>query len=267
MTVERARRPAAPRVSVIVPTRNEERNLPHVLGRLPRDLHEVVLVDGRSTDGTVAAARAVLPDVRVVTQTRRGKGNAMACGFEAATGDVLVMLDADGSADPGEIPRFVGALTGGADFAKGSRFLPGGGSSDLTRLRQVGNAALSGIANALFRTRFTDLCYGYNALWTDLLPLLMLPPSSAPGAGEQDMLWGDGFEIETLLNLRVARAGLRVVEVPSMERLRLHGESNLRAVPDGVRVLRTIMVERRAGAAPAGALRPSLTPGAVGTLP
>jgi len=125
-----------PSVSVVVPALNEERNIPHVFGRIPEDVHQVVLVDGRSVDNTVAVARRLRPDVCVVSQTRKGKGNALACGFEAATGDVIAMVDADGSADPGEIPRFVAALQDGADFAKGTRFLPGGGSADI-RLFEV----------------------------------------------------------------------------------------------------------------------------------
>ena len=119
----------APRVSVVVPTLNEAKNLPHVFSLLPADLHEVIVVDGRSTDDTVAVARALRPDVRVVLQNRKGKGNAMACGFTAVTGDIVVMLDADGSADPREIPRFVAALVAGADFAKGSRFATGAGAT------------------------------------------------------------------------------------------------------------------------------------------
>ncbi len=113
-----AARAAVPRVSVVVPARNEARNLPHVLGALPPDLHEVILVDGHSVDDTIAVAQHVLPTIRVVQQTRKGKGNALACGFAAVTGDVIVMLDADGSADPAEIPAFVAALVAGADFAR-----------------------------------------------------------------------------------------------------------------------------------------------------
>ena len=192
----------------------------------------------------MAAARAALPWVRVITQSRRGKGNAMACGFAGATGDVLVMLDADGSADPAEIPAFVAALVAGTDFAKGSRFVPGGGSEDITWLRKTGNLGLNGVANTLFGTSYTDLCYGYNAFWADLLPLLELPAVDAP-ASEGEMLWGDGFEIETVLNCRVAAAGVKIVEVPSMERHRIHGQSNLRTFADGSRVLRTLIAEYR----------------------
>jgi Glycosyl transferase family 2 len=219
-----------PRVSVVIPTLNEAKNLPYVLRELPDEVYEVVLVDGSSTDGTVEVAREHYPDVRVVGQTRRGKGNALASGFDAVRGDVIVMLDADGSADPGEISRFVDALANGADFAKGSRFLDGGGSSDITVLRRLGNKFLCGIVNSLYRTRYSDLCYGYNAFWRHCLPYINVDC--------------DGFEVETLINIRVAKAGLRVEEVPSFERDRLFGESNLRTFRDGFRVLRTILRER-----------------------
>ncbi len=234
---------ARPRVSVVVPALNEARNLIEVLPELPA-VEQVILVDGGSVDGTIEAARSVMPHITVVEQTRRGKGNALACGFEAVTGDIVVMFDADGSADPGEIEHFVDALLAGADFAKGSRFLPGGGSADITRVRDAGNLFLNRRANALFDTSFTDLCYGYNAFWVDVLEVFALPDTSRPSP-ERGLLWGDGFEIETLINCRTAAAGLAITEVPSLERARIHGTSNLRAISDGFRVLRTMYSERR----------------------
>jgi glycosyltransferase involved in cell wall biosynthesis len=230
----------SPTISVIIPTLNEARNLAHVLSRVPADA-EVVVVDGRSTDGTVDVALSLRPDAVIVHQTRRGKGNALACGFAAARGDIIVMLDADGSADPGEIDAFVSALRLGADFAKGSRFCAGGGSSDITQLRRLGNRFLNGLVNILIGSRFTDLCYGYNAFWRHCLPVLEL----SPGERNFERCWGDGFEVETLINMRVALAGLRMVEVASYEHHRIHGISNLNAVSDGLRVLRTIMGETR----------------------
>src|SRR4051794_5198147 len=234
-------RTAAPRVSVVIPTYNEARDLPRVFSRLPADLHEVVVVDGRSVDDTIEVARALRPDVRIVRQNRRGKGNAMACGFAAVTGDIVVMLDADGSADGAEIERFVAALVDGADFAKGTRFSGDGGSSDITALRAWGNRWLNRIANVLFSTRYTDLCYGYNAFWTHCLPSLELDPGTEHGDVAR---WGDGFEIETIINTRMAKAGMRITEVPSYEHPRLHGTSNLNTWRDGLRVLRALVVER-----------------------
>lgn len=244
MTLRSALRSSDPTISIIVPARNESKNLEVVLPLLP-DVHEVILVDGDSVDGTVETARRVLPGIKIVHQTRRGKGNALACGFEAATGEIIVMFDADGSADPEEIPAFVATLVDGADVAKGSRFTKGGGSEDLTRFRQAGNHGLNRICNILLGTRYSDLCYGYNAFWRDVLPAIDLLPSTVPPAANGGMLWGDGFEIETILTCRFAAAKLRVTEVASFEKNRIHGESNLNAISDGIRVLKTIFDERR----------------------
>jgi len=215
---------------VIVPALNEAENLRAVLPKIPDGTYEVILVDGRSTDRTVAVAKEVLPTVSVVTQDGRGKGDAMRRGFSEATGEVIVMLDCDGSADPAEIPFFVGALLAGADLAKGTRFAQGGGSIDISPLRRLGNWGLTWLTRVLFRSRCTDLCYGYNAFWRDILPLIDLD--------------ADGFEIETQLNLRALRTGLRVVEVPSFESRRLFGDSHLATWGDGWRVLKTLIRER-----------------------
>jgi hypothetical protein len=233
-----------PSVSIVIHALNEERNIPYVLDRIPHDIHQVILVDGESTDNTVQAARNARPDVSVVKQTRRGKGNALACGFEAATGDIIAMLDADGSADPAELPRFVDALVAGADFAKGTRFALGGGSSDITRLRKFGNDGLTAVFNLCYGRRYSDLCYGYNVFWRYCVPVLGLD-ATAPAASDGGQLWGDGFEVETLIHVRIARAGLKVAEVPSYEYPRLHAVSNLNAMRDGLRVVRTMLAERR----------------------
>ncbi len=228
-------------VSVVVPAYNEARNLPIVLSALPEGLHEVILVDGGSSDDTVAVAQRLRPDIVVVQQSRRGKGNALAAGFSASTGEYIVMIDADGSMDPQEITAFVAALDSGADYAKGTRFTAGGGSDDISWLRDMGNKGLNALTNVLFGTRFTDLCYGYNAFRRQALQAMFLPD---PHDTTVPALWGDGFEIETLMNVRVAVAGLAITEVPSFERCRVHGESNLRTFRDGTRVLATIVRER-----------------------
>jgi glycosyltransferase involved in cell wall biosynthesis len=235
---------AEPTVSIVIPAKNEALNLPHVFAGIDTKRYEVILVDGDSVDDTVEVARELCPELIVVGQTRKGKGNALACGFAVAKGDFIVMLDADGSTDPAEIPRFVEALKQGADFAKGSRFMPGAGSSDISRLRQVGNFFLNKIVNLIYGTRYTDLCYGYNAFRRECLSVMDLEvgdESTDLGA----MRWGDGFEVETLINVRIAKAGLVVAEVPSFEHSRHFGSSNLNAFSDGIRVLRTIHAERK----------------------
>ena len=231
MTTESPITHAQLRVSVVIPTLNEERNLRHVLPLLPSFVDEVVIVDGRSSDGTVAETLRLRPDAMIVMEHRKGKGHALMSGFEAATGDIIVMLDADGSMDPAEIPAYVYALLGGADYAKGSRFIHGGATRDMEWYRRIGNKVLGQAVRVAFGGRYSDLCYGYNAFWRDVLPLV---------AGEVP-----GFEVETFMNCRALAAGLRIVEVPSVEAARIHGVSNLRTFRDGARVLRTIVSEWR----------------------
>jgi glycosyltransferase involved in cell wall biosynthesis len=214
-------------VTVVIPTLNEAKNLPHVLPRIPGWVSEVILVDGNSQDGTVDVARQLLPSIKIIKETRKGKGRALRSGVEAATGSIIITLDADGSADPAEIPIFVGALLSGADFVKGSRFMQGGGTRDMEWYRRLGNWGFVTLVKLRFGSRFTDLCYGYNAFWRDVWPVLVSDDA-------------EGFEIETSMNLRALVARLRVHEVPSMEYRRIHGVSNLNTFKDGWRVLRTI---------------------------
>jgi glycosyltransferase involved in cell wall biosynthesis len=214
----------------VIPALNEAENLPYVLPLIPSWVDEVLLVDGNSTDGTVEVALDLLPNIRIVYQEGRGKGAALRSGFAAATGDIIIMMDADGSTDPAEIPLFCAALLRGADFVKGSRFLQGAGTADMELHRMLGNLIFVASVRLLFGGNFSDLCYGYNAFWRRVLSSLDLD--------------GDGFEIETMMNVRALRAGLKVAEVPSYEYKRRHGCSRLRAIPDGWRVLKTIFKER-----------------------
>lgn len=234
--------PYMPRVSVVIPALNEEKNLPAVLWAIPSWVHEVLLVDGRSIDRTVEVARRMRPDIRVIAQPGKGKGDALRAGFAAAKGDIIVMLDADGSTRPEEMPAFVGALLAGADYAKGSRFMQGGGTADMALFRRVGHGMLVRLVKIAFGGNFSDLCYGYNAFWAHVLPRLGLD--------------ADGFEIETMMNVRALRARLKVVEVHSYEERRTFGEGRLRAIPDGLRVLRTIVKERLGLGSPVRVLGP-----------
>lgn len=225
-----------PGISVVIPVRNEAQNLYYILPRIPPFVSQVVLVDGHSTDDTITVAQKLLPAIQVVRQIGRGKGDAVRIGLAACTGEIIIMLDGDGSTDPCEMGRFVDALLAGNDFAKGSRFLPGGGSTDITPLRRFGNAGLCTLVNLLFSVRFSDLCYGYNAFWKHCLDCVEIDCS--------------GFEVETQISLRMRKANLKIIEVASMEHPRIYGQSNLRTFRDGWRVMKTIMKERFTGVAP-----------------
>jgi glycosyltransferase involved in cell wall biosynthesis len=213
---------------VIIPTLNEAENLPLVLPYFPMNwVDEVILVDGQSVDGTVEIAKKLLPTIKVVMEKQAGKGAALQAGYEAATGKILIVLDADGSHDPREIPRYVVALMEGADFVKGSRFAPGGGTTDMPRYRRWGNAFFVLSVNVLFGATFTDLCYGYHAFWKYCLDSIELPDAN-------------GFEIDTVLYIGALRKRLRIMEVPSFEGFRFYGTGKLKTIPDGFRVLRSI---------------------------
>lgn len=223
-------RPSRVEVTCVIPAMNEEQNVGWVLERLPDFVDEVILVDGNSTDDTVAVSRAIRSDIRVVGQDRPGKGAALRAGFEAARGDIIVMIDADRSMDPAEIESFVASIEEGHDLVKGSRFLGEGGTTDMEWYRRWGNGCLRGMVNILYGRRFTDLCYGYMAFRRNRLRDLALE--------------SDGFEIETEIVVRAIKAGLEIAEVPSFEAPRGHGESNLNTWRDGRRVLRTLLQHR-----------------------
>lgn len=233
MANQRAPKPSAvdrPKITLLILALNEADNLPYVLPRIPSIVDDVWLVDGHSTDSTVHVAKTLRPDLRIIYQEGKGKGDAIRCGVKCTTGDIIVTIDADGSMDPEEIPRFVEPLRNGCDFVKGSRFLPGASTRDMPLHRVLGNKFFVWLVNVMFGARYTDLCYGYNAFRRDAIKNVEIV--------------SDGFEIETELNIKVVKAGLRVTEVASCEEARLNGEGNLKSFPDGLRILMTIFRER-----------------------
>jgi Glycosyl transferase family 2 len=220
-------------VSLVIPVKNEAANIAWVLEQIPECVDEIILVDGNSTDVTVMAAQYCRPDIRILDQEGAGKGSALRTGFLAATGDVIVMMDADGSMSPQEIPHYLHFLSNGYDFVKGSRFVGGGGSLDITRFRRLGNRFLLELFNSFYGAQLTDLCYGFCAFHRRYLPYLNLAAT--------------GFEIEAEMTVRAMQAGLRIAEVPSLEMPRRAGRSNLRSIRDGTRVLRTVLRDHRTG--------------------
>lgn len=227
---EGGRRPIAPTVTVVIPTLNEAGNLPYVLNSIPEWVNEVVVVDGRSRDDTQRVAKVLRPDVRIIHESRRGKGAALKSGLEAANGDILIIMDADGSMDGSEITLFRDALVNGADYVKGSRFAHGGGSVDITKLRRFGDWGICSLIWLLYGAHYTDGTYGFKGVWADKLDAIRIDT--------------DGFEVELIIDIRACRASLKTVEVPCFESHRIHGSSNLNAARDGLRCLRVIIRER-----------------------
>lgn len=219
------------KISIIVPTLNEAQNLSHVLPRVSEIpyIHEVILVDGWSTDDTIEKAMRILPDIKTTYQEGRGKGDALRHGWRCASGDILVTLDADGSMAPQEIPRLIQPLFDGYDLSKGSRYLRGGGSTDFSFHRHIGNRVLTTMANSLTGSSYSDLVYGFHAFWADILDKLDITSSS--------------FTIDTELYVKARKAAFRVAEVPSFESKRIFGTSKLSSMRDGWRIMTIILRE------------------------
>lgn len=220
------------RTNIIIPALNEEKNIYHIILRLKKaGYNNILIVDGHSKDRTVETAMTL--GAKVIIQNGQGKGGALreAFGDELLDGDVIAIMDADGSMDPEELDRFTEAIRAGADVVKGSRFLPNGGSEDLTPVRRVGNKILTGILNFLFLTNYTDLCYGFMAFRREALIKL------------SKHLVTENFEIETEICIKSKVLGLDVREIPSIERARCYGASNLSTFKDGLRILRLLLDE------------------------
>lgn len=218
-----------PKVTVLICTLNEEQNLPHVLPRIPAWVNEVLVIDGHSTDKTVEVARKIRPDIRIMGQPGKGKGDALRYGIEQASGDIIVTLDADGSTDPEELPRFIEPLLDGHDFVKGSRLIKDY-RSNMRWHRWLGNKVLVSIFNILFNARYTDVCSGYNAFWRNAYQFLC--PTY------------DGFEMEQQILAKAKKARLKVVEVGHYDKGRLGNASKVSALKQGLRDLMVIIKER-----------------------
>jgi glycosyltransferase involved in cell wall biosynthesis len=219
-------------VTVVIPTLNEERNIADVIGELKRiGFLDILVIDGNSKDETARIAREL--GVNLIFQNGHGKGTALRQVFSygGLKGNIVVMMDADGSMDPKELFSFVEALKPEVDVAKGSRFIHGGYSEDMTFPRKVGNLLFVALSNLLMHTKYTDLCYGFAAFKRGAIEKLY------PG------LTSENFEIEAEIFLRSKKLGLNVTEVPSIELRRKNGKSNLKAIQDGFLILRTILRE------------------------
>ena len=221
-----------PKISVIICTLNEEENLPHVLPKIPEWVDEILLVDGHSTDKTVEVAKKLCPDICILYQPGKGKGDALKYGIKQTSGDIIVTLDADGETNPEDIPRFIKPLLDGYDFAKGSR-LAHGHPANMPIHRRFGNWVLVTTANLLFDTKYTDVCSGYNAFWRSAFLRLQLTY--------------DGFEMEQEMLVKATKTDLRIVEVNHHYEKRLGGNSKVSDIKQGFLDWIVIIKERFRG--------------------
>jgi glycosyltransferase involved in cell wall biosynthesis len=216
-------------VSIVIPTINEFSNIKEVFPKIPEFVDEIIVVDGCSTDGTVEEIKRYRSGAKIFIEKKLGKGAALRRGFKEASGDLIIMMDADGSNDIKELSLLIDPVLNGYDATKASRLLPGGGSDDFTAFRRFGNRMFVVMVNTLYGANCTDLCYGYRAFKKEALNKIKLK--------------SDGFEVETEQSILMLKEGLKVKEVPSFEAKRKFGNSRLHSIKDGWRILRVIVTE------------------------
>jgi glycosyltransferase involved in cell wall biosynthesis len=219
-----------PTISVLICTLNEEKNLQSVLPKIPSWISEILLVDGHSTDETVKVAKTLLPEIRVLYQQGRGKGEALRYGITQASGDIVVTLDADGATDPNAIMTFLEPLFNGYDFAKGSRFIISS-PENKAMYRIFGNLLIAAIFNVLYGAHFTDVCSGFNAFWKKKIQHI-------------DFDFADSYEDEPLLIAKSKKAGLKIVEVGHVDLGRVYGESKAPSWRQGFKAVKSLCRER-----------------------
>ena len=222
------------RVSLIIPTKNEEGCIGKVLKEVPKRLvDEIIVVDGHSTDNTLDVAKANLRPKKdkLILQRSKGYGTAFREGFEIARGDVIILMDADGSHNPVDIPALIDKVKEGYEYAMASRYASGGGSLDDTFIRWIGNRIFTFLTNIIHGTNVTDSLYLFTAITRKGLAKLNLKSS--------------GFEFCTEILVKAHRAGLKFAEVPVVERKRFSGKSKVNSFWHGLKILGMILRRHR----------------------
>jgi glycosyltransferase involved in cell wall biosynthesis len=222
---------ATPVVSIVIPCLNEAQSIAECVYRARKVVEdnglrgEVVVADNGSTDGS--PDRAERAGARVVRERRTGYGSAYLAGFAAATGDYIVMADADLTYDFDDIPRFVDQLDAGGEFVIGNRMKNIRPGAMPWHHRYIGNPVLTGVLNLFFRTGVGDVHCGMRALRRDVLPRLDLRST--------------GMEFASEMVIRAAKEHLDIREIPIEYHPRA-GESKLSSLRDGWRHLRFLLV-------------------------
>ncbi len=220
------------KISVVIPTWNEEKNLPIVLKdvknyfKKEKYSYEILIVDKYSTDNTVKIAKRF--GAKILYDSG-GKGSALRKGMKHAKGDIIITMDADCSNAAKEFGLLIEGIKCGFDICMGSRFIQGGGTEDMPWYRKLGNKFFVFLVNLFWRMNYSDLCYGYRSFSKRAIKKLKLE--------------SDGFGIETEISIKAAKKKLKVLEVPSYEKARKYGKGKLRTFRDGFIILRRIIKE------------------------
>jgi glycosyltransferase involved in cell wall biosynthesis len=220
-------------VTALICTLNEEDSLPYVLQKIPAWVDEVLIVDGNSTDKTVEFAQKVRSNIKIVYQPGKGKGDALKIGIDNASGEIIVTLDADDATDPVEMYKFLDKLLDGYDYVKGTRFIKGK-AYDKPFHRVLGNWVITITFNILFFRAYTDMCSGYNTFWSKRVQDLQLFST-------------DGYENEPLINTRIAKTPLKVIECGHADRGRRSGTVKESSWRQGFKAIKSIVRERLRG--------------------
>lgn len=198
------------KVSIVIPTLNEEKSIGSVLDGLEALADEIIVVDGHSSDRTVDEVKKRKV---ILIYDDKGKGSALRAGFKLATGDIIISMDADEANNKSEINDIISRIEEGYDVCMPSRFMRGGISDDITPLRVVGNNFYKFWVKLIWGVSYTDICYGFRGFRRKALAQLDLK--------------ADGFDIETEIGIKTAKRRLKYIEIPSHEGKRLHGSGKL----------------------------------------
>jgi glycosyltransferase involved in cell wall biosynthesis len=234
--------------SLVIPVKNEIENVKH-LGPYLELVDEVIFVDGGSTDGTFDWLRKHLPEHYVTKQRGSGKGAAIVSGIELSTSQFTFVLDADRPISVAELRQAIEIFKVNikVDLIKASRHIEGGGSDDLTLIRNFGARFLALIARIIYGVTWTEVCYGFWGIRTQEAQKLL--KDFFPGRNSGRLLfrkipYAHSFEFDQYLFLQALKQGLSIVEIPSYEMSRQNGQSSLNAFKDGLRTLIVLIRER-----------------------
>lgn len=218
------------KVSLIIPTRNEQGAIGRVLKEIPRKLiHEIIVIDGHSTDNTKKEVKAELRKGkdRFILQKKKGFGSALKQAFKEATGDVVIIMNGDGSHNPKDIAKLLKKIKQGYEYVIASRYIRGARSDDDTLIRFIGNRTLTFLTNLLHGSHVTDSLHFYTAITSK--GLKKIHPTSP------------GFEFCIEILIRAHRVGLKFAEIPVVERARYAGESKVNIFSAGAKILLMIL--------------------------